>query len=150
MGITEKILLRCLSQDIISVSIRLKSIIKTPKGYYIIKKAERVLLNERIRSINTTINMLIHQRDTCIDQLKRVFEKETTIEECEKCINMTKESRYKKTLEHQRLKFERLCQKYKCDHSNIHHGDHASFSLTRPNERASNSNSSSSLQITCR
>ena len=56
--------LRFLSKDVIPVSIRLKSNIRTPKGYYIIKKAERALLNERIRSINT-INMLSHQRDTC-------------------------------------------------------------------------------------
>ena len=50
--------LRCLSEDIIPVSIRLKSNIKTPKGYYLIKKGGRALLNERIRSINNTINML--------------------------------------------------------------------------------------------
>ena len=57
--------LRCLSKDVIPVSIRLKSNIKTPKGCHIIKKAEKALLNERIRLINNAINMLSHQRDTC-------------------------------------------------------------------------------------
>ena len=38
--------LRCLSKDVIPVSVRLKSTIKTPKGRYIVRKAERVLLNE--------------------------------------------------------------------------------------------------------
>ena len=104
-------LLRCLSKDVIPVSSRVKSNIKTPKGYHIIKKAERALLNERIRSINT-INMFICQRDTCIDQLNRVLDK-ATMKKCAKFINMTRESRHKKTLECQRLKFERLCQKYK-------------------------------------
>ena len=37
------------------IQLNLKSNIRTPKGYYIIKKAERALLNERIRSINNTI-----------------------------------------------------------------------------------------------
>ena len=39
--------LRCLSKDIIPTSVRLKGNIKTPKGKYIIRKAERALLNER-------------------------------------------------------------------------------------------------------
>ena len=48
---------RCLSKDIIPVSVRLKSNIKTPKGKHIIRKAERALLNERVRSINNSITM---------------------------------------------------------------------------------------------
>ena len=35
--------LRCLNQDLIPVSIRLRSTIKTPKGQQIIKKGERAL-----------------------------------------------------------------------------------------------------------
>ena len=54
----KRFLLRCLSSDLIPVSIRLKSNIKTPKGRSIIKRVERSLLNERIRSINNTITML--------------------------------------------------------------------------------------------
>ena len=38
--------LRCLSKDVIPVSVRLKSTINTPKGRYIVRKAERALLNE--------------------------------------------------------------------------------------------------------
>ena len=44
--------LRCLREDIIPVSIRLKSSIKTPKGHHIIRKAEWTLLNERVRLVN--------------------------------------------------------------------------------------------------
>ena len=105
-----RFLLRYLSKDITPVSIRLKNNNKTPKGNHIIKKAEGALLNDRIRLINNTINMFMYQRDTCIDQIKGIFDKET-IEECEKFINMKRKSRHRKTLECQRLSFERLCQK---------------------------------------
>ena len=47
--IIEDLTLRCLAEDLIPVSIRLKQNIKTPKGLQIIKKAERALLNGRIR-----------------------------------------------------------------------------------------------------
>ena len=63
------------------------------------------------------------------------------MKECEKFNNMTREARHNKSLEHQRLKFKRLCQKYKGGSSNIYHGDHVNHSTTRPNEAASDSNS---------
>ena len=50
--------LRCLSADITPVSIRLESNIRTPKGCSIINKAERDLLNERIRLINNKLPCL--------------------------------------------------------------------------------------------
>ena len=65
--------LRCLSEDLIPVSVRLRSNVKTPKGRQIIKKAERALLNERIRSINNSITMFTIQRDTCMNQPKGQF-----------------------------------------------------------------------------
>ena len=67
--------LRCLRKDLIPVSIRLRSNIKTPKGYHIIWKAERALLNERIQSINNTLNMLEIQRDTCKNQKRHLIER---------------------------------------------------------------------------
>ena len=61
--------LRCLSKDLIPVSIKLKTTVKTPKGIYIVRKAERMLMNERIRSINNMITMFKWQIDTCINGL---------------------------------------------------------------------------------
>ena len=58
--------IRCLKEDLIPVSIKLRSNIKTPRAKIIIKKTERALLNERIRNINNTITMATHKRDTCI------------------------------------------------------------------------------------
>ena len=46
--------LRCLSKNLILVSARLKSTFKTPKSKEIIRKAERALLNEQMRSINNS------------------------------------------------------------------------------------------------
>ena len=47
--------IRCLKEDLIPVSIKLRSNIKTPRAKIIIKKTERALLNERIRNINNTV-----------------------------------------------------------------------------------------------
>ena len=38
-------------------------------GIYIVRKAERMLMNERVRSINNTITMFRWQIDTCINSL---------------------------------------------------------------------------------
>ena len=89
--------LRCLSNSIIPVSVQLKSNIKTPKGYYIIKKAEKALLNERVRSINNTISMFMWQRNTCIEELEKLI-KEEDMAECYRFIEGRREARHQKTL----------------------------------------------------
>ena len=90
--------LRCLSEGLIPVSVRLKSNIKTPKGRQIIKKAEIALLNERVRSINNSLVMFTMQRDTCMNQLKDNLDKEI-MDQCERFINEKREIRHLKTLE---------------------------------------------------
>ena len=73
--------LRCLSEKVVPVSIRLKSQVKTPKGLQIIRRAEISILNERIRLINNTINMLSLESDTFIRRLKGKL-KEEDFQEC--------------------------------------------------------------------
>ena len=120
--------LQCLSNDVIPVSIRLKSNIKTPKGQEIIRRAEKALLNERIRSINNTIYMFNLQRDTCITNLASKI-KEEDLKNCEDFIEARREARHYKTMERQKKKLERLCQRNSRNsterggHSN-QHGDH--------------------------
>ena len=77
--------LRCLGEKVVPVSIKLKSQVKTPKGLQIIRRAEISLLNERIRSINNTINMLSQEKDTCIRKLKEKLD-EDLMKECENFI----------------------------------------------------------------
>ena len=75
---------------------QLKSNIKTPKGIYIIKKAEKALLNERVRSINNMINKFNWQINTCIEEQENEIEKED-MEECFRFIEDQRETRHLKT-----------------------------------------------------
>ena len=88
--------LRCLSADIIPVSIRFGSNIKSPKGHNIIKRAEKALLNERIRMVNDTITMFENQIDTCMNRLKGILDRDS-MEECMTFIKTRRESRHIKT-----------------------------------------------------
>ena len=90
---SQDFLLGWLKEDIVPVSVKLKSNIKTPKARLITKKVERALLNERIRSINNTITMIKVERDTCMNSLLDIFSKET-MEECKKLINLRREAYY--------------------------------------------------------
>ena len=62
--------IKCLKSEVIPVSIRLKTNLKTSKGFQIIRRAEKQLLNECIHSINNTLELLMLKRDTCIEELK--------------------------------------------------------------------------------
>ena len=97
--------LRCLSNDVIPVSIRLKSNIKTPKGKEIIRKTEKALLNERIRSINNSIYMFSLQLDTCKIELANKI-KEEDLKNCQEFIDTRKEARHYKTMIRQKQKLE--------------------------------------------
>ena len=92
--------LRCLDSSIIPVSLRLKSDIKTPKAMSVIKKTERALLNERVRTINN-IEMLECQCHTCKTELSKVLDQETMVE-CNKLMFKIKEDRLYNTLEQQK------------------------------------------------
>ena len=113
--------LRCLSKDLTPVSIKLKTTVKTPKGIYIVRKAERRLMNERIRSINNTINMFRWQIDTCINSLGSCIGMEV-MEDCHRVISLRRERRHKNTLERQTKKFNWLWQRNIGGHSNYQHG----------------------------
>ena len=131
-----RLTLRCLAEDLVPVSICLKQNIKTPKGLQIIKKAERPLLNERVRPINKTLSMLKSQRDTCIDQLERVINEEWIVR-CKEFIEVGREKQHFKTLKRQKEKFDRLLHKKQIregDHTRLHGvhiGNHSNF--TRQN-----------------
>ena len=99
--------LRCLSEGLIPTSIKLRTNIRTPKGQHIIYKAEKSLLNERIRSINNTITMLKLQVDTCIDLLEMNLDRKS-MDECCKFIDSKGEKRHYQTMKHQMGKLERL------------------------------------------
>ena len=99
--------LQCLSKGLISVSIKLKTTVQTPKGNYIIRKAEKMLMNERVRSLNNTITMLNCQIDTCIGTLESMINQDV-MEKCHGFINNIREKRHHKTMKRQKKKFEKL------------------------------------------
>ena len=122
--------LRYLSKDIIPVSVRLKSNIKTPKGKHIVRKAERALLNERVRSINNSLTMFKMQWDTCINTLENGLDRHT-LKVCHDFIKVRRERRHFQTLERQLSKFHRLCQKNTTGCSSPEHGEHGGHGHTR-------------------
>ena len=77
--------LRCLTNDIILISVTLKSNVKTPRGCCIIKRNEKQLLNECIRSINNSLELYGHQMNTNICHMNRVLH-QTSIAECNEFI----------------------------------------------------------------
>ena len=102
--------LRCLSKGLIPVSIKLKTKVQTPKGNQILRKAERMLMNERVRNINNTITMLNHQADKCINQLESILNQDV-MQKCHEFNNNTRERRHQKTMMRQIKKFEKLLTK---------------------------------------
>ena len=117
----QRFTLRCLSQDLIPVSIKLKTTVKTPKGIYIVRKAERMLMNERVRSINNMITMFRWQIDTCINNLGSLIGVEV-MEECHGFISLRRERRHSSTLERQIKKYNLLWQRNTGGRSNFQHG----------------------------
>ena len=89
---------RCLSSDVIPVSVRLKSNMKTPRGCYIIRRDEKQLLNEHIGSINNTLGLYGYQRETYIHHPEGVLG-HTTMEEWKELIEKVVEARQNKVWE---------------------------------------------------
>ena len=81
------------------------------KGDCIIYKAERKLLNERIRNITNTIECYEHDRYMYGDQLKSILGPDM-FKLYEEHINIVKAYRHLKVMEQQKMKFDRLCQRY--------------------------------------
>ena len=129
--------LRCLSKGLVPVSICLTKNIKTPKGLQIVRRAERALMNERIRSINNTLNMVSNLRDTCKNQLRESLNDEW-MDRCIEFIEVGREQQHLKTLERQNQKYDRLLAREKVregDHTTTLHGGHDGYhsDLTKQN-----------------
>ena len=110
--------LRCLKRDVIPVSIRLKTNIKTIRGLEIIRKTERKLLNEHIRSINNSLELYMYERGSIVQQLEERLGHSNLLEECQDFINRVIECRHQRVMTRQKRKFELLCQQKTGGHSN--------------------------------
>ena len=102
--------LRCVSKGITAVSIRLKTALGTERATRVIRKAERDLLQARVKPINSLLDNNTKQRDRCSSQLSSIIST-TSMPECQELIDKVRESRYLKVRTRQISKFNRLLQK---------------------------------------
>ena len=109
--------LGCLGNRIIPVSIRLKSNVRTQRSDNIIQKAEKSLLNERIREVNITLDWLKHDTYMYQSKLSAIISPDQ-MEECKEFIKEHIELRHKSAMERQKNKYLKLWdQKYKSSKS---------------------------------
>ena len=110
--------LKCLKCDVIPVSIRLKTNVRTTKGLEIIRRAERKLLNECIRSINNSLELYMYEKELICKQLEERLKHSTILEDCKNFIQRIIESRHHRLMARQKRKFELLYQQKTGGHSN--------------------------------
>ena len=101
--------LKCLKFDVIPVSTRLKTNVRTVKGLDIIRKTERKLLNECIRSMNNSLELYMYEREAIVQQLEEKLDwNKEILEECHDFIKRVIEARHHRVLVQQKKKFELL------------------------------------------
>ena len=109
-----RFLLRCLSHGVTPVSLKLKNLTRTKKGEGISKRAEKQLLNERIRNINYKIEKFQHDQHMYEKQLREILQDDQIMwNACKEEVLKRKEVRHQKVLKRQISKFDRLIQEQK-------------------------------------
>ena len=101
--------IKCLKREIIPVSIKLKTSIHTRKASEIVRRTEKQLLNECIRSINNMIEINMYKRVSYLHWLEGVLDNET-LEDCKNFMSRVIKCRHNRVLERQKRKFEALVQ----------------------------------------
>ena len=92
--------LRCLHNDLIPVSIKLKSTIKSTRAKQILKKAEKELLQARIKSINFILDNTSRQLEECRSKLATIISTQK-LRECQDFVDKVSENRFNKVKQRQ-------------------------------------------------
>ena len=92
--------LRCLHNDLIPVSIKLKSTIKSTRAKQILKKAEKELLQARIKSINFILDNTSRQLEECRSKLVTIISTQK-LRECQDFVDKVSENRFNKVKQRQ-------------------------------------------------
>ena len=87
--------LKCIAKGPIPVSIRLQTTIRTEKDRQIIRKAERDLLQARVKSINSLLGYNAKQRDLSMSKLASIMSN-TSMKTCQESINKVSEVKHSK------------------------------------------------------
>ena len=104
--------LRCIHKELIPVSIKLKSTLDTPKARQIIRKAEKDLLQARIKAINNILVQVERETQDCRAKLASIISQER-LEQCQHFINKVSELRFNKVKQRQINKLNHLVSKKK-------------------------------------
>ena len=99
--------LRCLHNDLIPVSIKLKSTLKSTRANKILRKAEKDLLQVRIKSINFTLDNTFKQLEECRSQPAAIISTQR-LRECQDFVDKVGEIRFNKVKQRQLNKFNLL------------------------------------------
>ena len=102
--------LRCIHKELIPVSIKLKSTLDTPKARQIIRKAEKDLLQARIKAINNILDQVDRETQDCRAKLASIILQER-LEQCQDFINKVSELRFNKVKQRQINKLNHLVSK---------------------------------------
>ena len=102
--------LRFVHKELVPVSIKLKSTLTTPKARQIIRKAEKDLLQARVKAINNTLDQVAKQTEECRTQLASIISPER-LRECQGFINKVSEIRFNKVRQRQLNMFNNLINK---------------------------------------
>ena len=102
--------LRCIHQQLIPVSIKLKSTLETPKARQIIRKAEKDLLQARVKAINNILDQVDREIQDCRAKLASIIMAER-LEECQGFINKVSKLRFNKVKQRQINKLNHLVSK---------------------------------------
>ena len=128
--------LRCLHNDLIPTSIRLKSTVKSTRANKILRKAEKELLQTRVKSINYILDNTSQQLEVCRSQLAAIISTQR-LKECQDFVDKLSESRFNKVKQRQLNKFNLLI--------NRKEGNITRSNNTNPNNLNSQSNLSNQI-----
>ena len=118
--------LRCIHNELIPVSIKLKSTLDTPKARQIIRKAEKDLLQAWVKAIKYILDQVDREIQECKAKLASIISAER-LEECQGFINKVSELRFNKVKKRQINKLNHLVSKKE--------GNIASNNITNPINR---------------
>ena len=117
--------LRCLSKGVTPVSLRLKNLTRTQRGEGIIQKADKQLLNERIRNINYILERYQYDKYMYKEELEDLLKHDQGLwNACQEEIEKRRELRHKRFMERQISKFNRLLHKDQMKQEQGGHSNH--------------------------
>ena len=99
--------LRCLHNDLIPTSIKLKSTLKSTRANKILRKAEKELFQTRVKSINYILDNTSQQLEECRSQLAAIISAQR-LRECQDFVDKVGEIRFNKVKQRQLNKFNLL------------------------------------------